>query len=79
MKIKLFGITREIVGESQLELPKEEKVETVAELKHWLFEQYPGLENLSSLAVAVDHAYAENDTRLFIGQEVALIPPVSGG
>ena len=79
MKVKLFGITREIVGDSQLMVPENQKILTVGELKSWLFEQHPRLENLNSLAVAVDHTYAENHTELTVGQEVALIPPVSGG
>ena len=79
MKVKLFGITREIVGNSQLMVPENQKIHTVGELKNWLFEQHPRLGNLNSLAVAVDHTYAENHTELTVGQEVALIPPVSGG
>lgn len=33
----------------------------------------------SALAVAVNHAYVNADTSLADGDEVALIPPVSGG
>ncbi|MEX2593603.1 MAG: MoaD/ThiS family protein [Anditalea sp.] len=79
MNIKLFGIAREIVGESQLVVPDIENIGTVGELKSWLFEQYPAMGQLSALAIAVDHAYAEDHSALGTGQEVALIPPVSGG
>ena len=79
MNIKLFGITREIVGGNQLKVPEEKEITTVGQLKSWLFEQYPAMGKLGSLAVAVDHAYAEDQTMLGSGQEVALIPPVSGG
>jgi molybdopterin converting factor subunit 1 len=79
MNIKLFGITREIVGKSELVVPEIEKIRTVGELKNWLFKQYPDMEQLNALAIAVDHAYAEDQSSLGAGQEVALIPPVSGG
>jgi len=79
MKVKLFGITREIVGDNHLMVPENQYIHTVGELKDWLFEQHPRLADLNSLAVAVDHTYAENHTELAVGQEVALIPPVSGG
>ncbi|MGL6022222.1 MAG: MoaD/ThiS family protein [Chitinophagaceae bacterium] len=36
-------------------------------------------QNLSSLMVAVNQTYAEDKTRLFPKDEIALIPPVSGG
>lgn len=79
MNIKLFGITREIVGKSELKVPEIENIRTVGELRSWLFEQYPDMGTLNALAIAVDHTYAEDQLALGRGQEVALIPPVSGG
>lgn len=79
MNIKLFGITREIVGENQLQVPDGDGIATVGQLKSWLFEKYPAMARLGALAVAVDHAYAEDQDALSAGQELALIPPVSGG
>ena len=79
MKIRLFGITREIVGQSHILMPDNTAIVTVADLKLWLFDQYPLLKQLKSLAIAVDHAYAEDDAPLGAEMEVALIPPVSGG
>lgn len=79
MNIKLFGITREIVGGSHIPVPDSHTLKTVADLKTWLFTHYPMLKQLKSLAVAVDHAYAEDHVPLTAGVEVALIPPVSGG
>ena len=78
MNIKLFGVTRDIVGTNQLYVPAE-NIATVGELKTWLYKQYPAIGELNSLAIAVDHAYAEDNAPLWAGQEVALIPPVSGG
>ena len=79
MKIKLFGITRDIIGENQLTVDKGEGITTVGELKSWLFNRYPEMDKLKTLAIAVDHVYAEDQDLLNPGQEVALIPPVSGG
>jgi sulfur-carrier protein len=79
MDIRLFGITKDIVGSDMISVPETSKVFTVGELKEWLYQQYPGLEKLSSMAVAVDHTYAPDNTTLHATAEVALIPPVSGG
>lgn len=79
MEIKLFGITKDIVGSDTVPVPENIQVLTVKELKDWLHQQYPGLEKLSALAVAVNHTYAVDSTALESTNEVALIPPVSGG
>jgi molybdopterin synthase sulfur carrier subunit len=79
MTIILFGITREIVGASHIPVPDNQKLKTVADLKTWLYGQYPDLKQLKSIAVAVDHAYAEDHEALGAATEIALIPPVSGG
>lgn len=53
---------------------------TVPQLLSALQEQFPGLAGLApSLAVAVNREYAEPGCVLADGDEVALIPPVSGG
>ena len=79
MKILLFGITREIVGQSKLNVPANAGIDTVRGLKNWLGQQYPAMQTLSSLAVAVDSEYAEDEDAIHAEQEIALIPPVSGG
>lgn len=78
LTVALFGIAREIVGASSLELPVSEG-QTVQDLLEQLRGQYPGLARLSSLAVAVNDEYAENDQPLHARDEIALIPPVAGG
>ncbi|QJD95597.1 molybdopterin converting factor subunit 1 [Mucilaginibacter robiniae] len=79
MEILLFGITREIVGQSKLTLPASENITTVKALKNWLGNQYPAIQGLTSLAVAVDNEYVQDDDVLSGHHEIALIPPVSGG
>ncbi|MBT8184598.1 MAG: MoaD/ThiS family protein, partial [Eudoraea sp.] len=62
MTILLFGITKDIVGSSTISLPlsSANKLKTVRELKTYLGNTYPGLNKLSSLAVAVNNAYAQD-------------------
>jgi molybdopterin synthase sulfur carrier subunit len=79
MEILLFGITREITGQSKLTVPAGNDISTVKALKTWLGVQYPAMQSLSSLAVAIDSEYADDDAVLNSNSEIALIPPVSGG
>ena len=78
LKIALFGITREIVGTSLIELPAPAPA-TVGALLDELRKQYPALGELRSCAVAVNNEYASNDQALHTVDEIALIPPVAGG
>ena len=77
-KINLFGITRDIVGGNitEIEMSQSADVQTVlGELKN----SYPKLKDIKSLLVAVNSEYAESDLVLSDTDEIALIPPVSGG
>jgi len=75
--IKLFGITREIAGSDALTVA--EPVKNVRQLLAYLHAQYPRLAELNSLMVAVNDEYATDETPVSASDEVALIPPVSGG
>lgn len=79
MELILFGIAREIVGTNRLLIPSNANITTVNELKAWMKKEYPSLAALSSVAVAVNSQYAEDDARLDANSEIAFIPPVSGG
>ena len=79
MEILLFGITRDIIGESRLTISEAENVVTVGGLKLWLSNKFPAISELGSLAVAVDSEYADDELALNNKSEIALIPPVSGG
>ncbi|EJG03191.1 MoaD/ThiS family protein [Flavobacterium sp. F52] len=78
MNILLFGIAKDIAGKSVIQFETENPVH-VADLKNRLFHLYPELGNLSSVRIAVNNHYAEEDQILSINDEIALIPPVSGG
>ncbi|AWX46085.1 hypothetical protein HME9304_03117 [Flagellimonas maritima] len=84
MTILLFGVTKDIVGSSTLSVPTSSitgrKIpKTVKELKQFLGEAYPELKKLSSLAIAVNNDYAADSKTINSYDEIALIPPVSGG
>jgi molybdopterin synthase sulfur carrier subunit len=81
MTILLFGITKDIIGSSSLSVPLSSagKLRTVGELKNYLGNSYPRLKTLSSLAVAVNNSYAKDSAKIDNFDEIALIPPVSGG
>ena len=64
-------------GETTLELPSRT---TLAQLKQLLEERHPQLGALwTRLAIAVNGDLVSEDTALADGDEVALLPPVSGG
>ncbi len=81
MNILLFGVTKDIVGCASLSIPvsKTSVPKTVGDLKQYLGKTYPDLLKLSSLAVAVNNNYATDDAKIDTFDEIALIPPVSGG
>lgn len=80
MEVLLFGIAKDIVGQSQIEIEKEQDIpKSVAGLKSLLVEKFPAFEKLSSFAVAVNSEYANDDVFLNRNDEIAIIPPVSGG
>lgn len=79
VNVRLFASLRELVGQGQvsLELPE---AATVAVLHQHLSQEYPAIRPyLETLACAVADEYVPGDYRLHDGDDVALIPPVSGG
>jgi len=77
--VKIFGSLREEAGARELsvELPAPA---TVADLKRRVGERLEGVARLGDrLAVSVNLEVAEPGTVLAEGDEVALLPPVSGG
>ena len=73
-----FGIAREICGARsfELELPEQSDTNTLQKL---LETKYPRLQTLASCKLAVNEEYAIEPITLSAGDEVAILPPVSGG
>jgi MoaE-MoaD fusion protein len=79
VRVLFFGLLKDITGKSSDECELAEGAGVRDILSHYV-SQYPRLkDSLASLAVAVNQQYAEPETILNSGDEVALLPPVSGG
>jgi molybdopterin synthase catalytic subunit len=79
VRVLFFGMLKDLVGKSNdlLDLPEGASVRDL--LSHYA-SQSPALkEAMASLAVAVNREYAGPGTLLKSDDEVALLPPVSGG
>ena len=77
--IRLFAVLRERAGVSQLtlELPVGA---TVATAKDAVLQGYPQLADvISRAAFAVNRSYSSASAELRNGDELAFLPPVSGG
>ena len=79
MKIISFGITKDITGSLFMDLDTGEKPISIDAFKELLFKRYPALVDLKTLSFAVNNAYTNEDTMVNNQDELALIPPVSGG
>jgi len=77
--VKLFAAYQEAIGapELTLELPPET---TVAAVRDRLIEEHPELQSWRDLTrFGINLQFVEPETVLNEGDEVVLIPPVSGG
>jgi molybdopterin converting factor small subunit len=79
IRVKMFAMLRERGGASEieLELPAEA---TVADAISMIGGRFPGIANLlPRAATAVNLVVADGGTVLWEGDELAVLPPVSGG
>lgn len=75
--VRLFASYREAAGTNRLDTPLRAGAR-VRDLLELLAADLPALTRAPGL-VAVNHSYVDRDAPLEDGDEVALIPPVSGG
>lgn len=73
-----FGIAKDIFGRESIQLRLDGEANS-GDMKVILEQQYPQLKELASYMIAVNDEYAEAGTIIHPGDEVAIIPPVSGG
>jgi MoaE-MoaD fusion protein len=79
VRVLFFGMLKDLACTSS-DTPELSEDATVADLLEHYEARIPRLkDSLSSLAVAVNQEYAAGATRLKSDDEVALLPPVSGG
>jgi molybdopterin synthase sulfur carrier subunit len=82
LKVKSFSILREIIGkhEMTLQLPKKDEGTTVADLRIRVLELYPAISaQRIVMAIAVNAKMANDKSIINDFDEVALLPPISGG
>jgi len=77
INIKYFGIAKEIVGNDVAFI--ESSTISVADLRQRMNEQYKAFTQIKGYMVAVNQEYAINSQIINADDEVAIIPPVSGG
>jgi len=79
VRVLFFGLLKDAAGKSSDEIEIDDGA-SVRDLLADCEAQVPRLkESLGSLAVAVNQQYVGPETKLKAGDEVALLPPVSGG
>ena len=75
----LFGQLKDIVGQAEESLELEPGTKLSGVMAHYA-KKYPKFEGLSkSIACAINQEYAPGTAVLREGDEVGLLPPVSGG
>lgn len=79
VKVLLFAAARDLAGHDVVAATLQAD-RTVAELRARLSQNFPALGPLlAKSAIAVNHDFADDARVLAPGDEVAVIPPVSGG
>ena len=79
IRILLFGAAADRAGTRQTELDVQDGA-TLAEVWPLLVREHPDLEPMrDTLAFAVNGEYARGEDAVSPGDEVAVLPPVSGG
>lgn len=77
LRVRFFAILKDRAGTAEASLPH---VPDVATALAELAKRYPAIEPLlANTAVAVNRTYVQREHPLRAGDEIALIPPVSGG
>jgi len=77
--VKLFARMRELVGSGTLERNINDDA-TVTDLLQTLKEEFPALAEVAPRTIiSINREFADHETQLAEGDEVAFFPPVSGG
>jgi molybdopterin synthase sulfur carrier subunit len=82
LKVKSFAILREIIGKERmtLKLPRKDEGTTVADLRIRILELYPQISaQRIPIGIAVNAKMANDKSVINDFDEIALLPPISGG
>jgi len=78
--VKLFAVLKDRAGTGEFEIPG--RTESVEELLHQVSRQYPVLSDIlssCSVLVSINREFVQKSALVQDGDEVALMPPFSGG
>jgi len=79
VRVRLFAVARQLAGADAVEVSLPD-APTAADLRRALAEQWPALAPLvPHMMVAIGSSYADEQTKIPAGADLACIPPVSGG
>jgi len=79
VRVKLFAVAQDLAGREEVSLDLKQPV-TVGAIRQNLGEACTALQPvLASCAFAVNNEYAVNSVEIHENDEVACLPPVSGG
>jgi MoaD family protein len=79
LKVRLFAILKDVVGERDITITVPSGV-TVSYLNNEILKKYPQLSSFSNKFVtSVNCKVTSGDTIISSSDEIALLPPVSGG
>jgi molybdopterin converting factor subunit 1 len=79
IRVKLFAVAKDLAGTSEATLSLKDDAQVSSVLDHF-FKVSPRFEGWKDhLRVAVNSEYVDLHHQLHDGDEVAIIPPVSGG
>ena len=78
VNVLFFGVARDCVGNRlvKFNFPQYTNVEMI---RKFLEDHYPRLKDLNRYAIAVNNEYSADDVLINDGDEIAVLPPVSGG
>ncbi len=79
IKVLFFASCRDLIGTGEREMTLPDGATVMDLISELASEQVRFADMAPSLMVSVNQAYVERDSELQEGDEVAFIPPVSGG
>lgn len=79
VRVLFFGVLKDLTGRSSEDLTVPEQATAADVIEHYQ-ERLAGLRGMAhSIAISINQEYSAIDSPLHAGDEIALLPPVSGG
>ncbi|MCD6572838.1 MAG: MoaD/ThiS family protein [Thermoplasmata archaeon] len=76
IKIELFSVYREAIGEKEIEIKDDAKIKDIIQ---FLTKKYPSIRKFIGYAIfSINHEYADENRSVKGGDEIAIFPPIGG-